>query len=153
MNSVDTPTDFPNIDDNLNDFSIEDHNTDSSDELVEETGEKCFVLDKSNTVVDLYNNIYKFNGSDIMLIRVEFDIYFRGNDIAKILGYTNPSKEIGRLVHFDDKLTYEKMLDTCGVPYHGTPLDSTNPNNLRTMFINQSGLFSLVFKSHLPNAI
>lgn len=63
--------------------------------------------------------------------------YFVGKDVAEILGYSNPRKAIGD--HVDEE---DKGVTKCDTP--GGVQDLT--------VINESGLYSLILSSKLPNA-
>ena len=63
--------------------------------------------------------------------------YFVGKDVAEALGYSNGSRDINRHVDDEDKNTVV-IRDGVG-----------NPNKV---IINESGLYSLILSSHLPNA-
>ena len=63
--------------------------------------------------------------------------FFVGKDVAEILGYANPQKAVRDHVDDDDKGVNE--MDTPG---------GVQP----VMFINESGLYSLILSSKLPAA-
>ena len=63
--------------------------------------------------------------------------YFVGKDVAEILGYSNPRDALSKHVDDEDKAT---------VAIH----DGSQNRNLTT--INESGLYSLILSSKLPNA-
>ena len=73
----------------------------------------------------------------IRSITVNGEPYFVGKDVAEILGYANPQKAVR--VHVDD--------DDKGVNEMDTP-GGVQP----VMFINESGLYSLILSSKLPAA-
>ena len=60
-----------------------------------------------------------------------------GSDVAKALQYTNPAKAIRDHVECDDKLTERIVL---------------SGQNREAIFINESGLYSLILSSKLPTA-
>lgn len=60
-----------------------------------------------------------------------------GSDVAKALQYTNPAKAIRDHVYCDDKLTERIVL---------------SGQNREAIFINESGLYSLILSSKLPTA-
>ena len=74
---------------------------------------------------------------DIRALSIDGDPWFVGKDIAERLGYTNPLKAIRDHVDPEDKGVNE--MDT---PGGRQPL----------IFINESGLYSLVLSSKLPSA-
>ena len=65
--------------------------------------------------------------------------YFVGKDVAEILGYSNPRDALARHVDEEDKTT--------------TLIQGTSSNYKTTVtIINESGLYSLILSSKLPNA-
>lgn len=87
-------------------------------------------------------------------IKIGDEIYFVGKDVAKILGYSNTRKAIIDHVDDEDKIIInQKKLQQMAVESKGhdsLPFDFNSPRGL--MFINESGLYSLIFGSQLPNA-
>lgn len=80
---------------------------------------------------------------DLEIFIKEDDYWFKGNDIASILGYSNISRDIQRHVDEEDKwLISNKSTEMVPfeIPTRGTIL------------INESGLYSLIIKSKLPQA-
>ena len=63
--------------------------------------------------------------------------WFVGKDVADILGYTNTPKAIRDHVDIEDKLTERIVL---------------SGQNREVIFINESGLYSLILLSKMPNA-
>ena len=74
---------------------------------------------------------------EIRAILINDEPYFVGKDVAMILGYTNPRKAVIDHVDDEDKLMYQ--IDTSG-------------QNRQMLIINESGLYSLILSSKLPNA-
>lgn len=62
--------------------------------------------------------------------------YFVGKDVAEILGYTNPQKAIRDHIDEEDKTLNE----------------SFTVNGTKGILINESGLYSLILSSKMPNA-
>lgn len=73
----------------------------------------------------------------IRTIQIDGEPYFSGKDVAVALGYKNPRDAIRKHVDEDDKNTVA-IHDGIG-----------NPNKV---VINESGLYSLILSSKLPNA-
>ena len=70
---------------------------------------------------------------------VNNQIMFVGKDVATALGYKNPSNALQVHVDSEDKTTY--------------PIQVSGSNyKSNTMFINESGLYSLILSSKLPQA-
>lgn len=75
---------------------------------------------------------------EVRTLQIENETYFVGKDIAEILGYSNPQKAIRDHVDEDDVRT-ERFVHPLG-------------GSQETKVINESGLYSLVISSKLPNA-
>lgn len=87
------------------------------------------------------NNIEIFKNEEfgeIRSIKIGEEIYFVGRDIAKVLAYGEPHKAIMRHVDEDDRMKHP-IIDEIG-------------RNQETWLINESGLYSLILSSKLPNA-
>ena len=94
------------------------------------------------------NDISSFN---IPYIVVDNSPYFKGKDIANILGYANTKQAIISNVDDEDKNKLEDLKSRA--KEHGgqskCPLDYNERN---TIYINESGLFSLILKSEKQEA-
>ena len=73
----------------------------------------------------------------VRAVMIDDETYFVGKDVAEILGYTNTAKAIRDHVDNEDKLTERIVL---------------SGQNREVIFINESGLYSLILKSKLPAA-
>jgi anti-repressor protein len=85
------------------------------------------------------NDIRVFNNDEFGAIRtviINNEPYFVGKDVATILGYSNPQKAIRDHVDEEDKTVH----------------DSFTVNGTKGVLINESGLYSLILSSKLPNA-
>jgi len=73
------------------------------------------------------------------------EIYFRGKDVATALGYENTAKAIKDHIEEDDKNTLEELVnnDSFLTGYH----------EKITIYINESGLYSLILRSNKEEAI
>ena len=74
---------------------------------------------------------------EIRAISINDEPYFVGKDVAMILGYSRPDHAVNHHVDDEDKLMYQ--IDTSG-------------QNRQMLIINESGLYSLILSSKLPNA-
>lgn len=84
--------------------------------------------------LEIYNNI-EFGTVRTLIIKNE--PWFVGRDVCNILGYANASKAIADHIDNDDKL-YNESLSSLG--------------QRGGWLINESGLYSLILSSKLPNA-
>lgn len=81
-----------------------------------------------------------FNNAEFGSVRtttVNGDVMFVGKDVADILGYQNGSRDINRHVAVENRLK--------------TMIFDGNQNK-ETILINESGLYSLILSSKMPNA-
>lgn len=89
------------------------------------------------------NEIQVFNNTEfgeIRTVEIDNEVWFVGKDIAAALKYSNPSKAVIDHVDEEDKRTVT-------TPY------SQNGNTVGKLnFINESGVYALVFNSKLPKA-
>jgi prophage antirepressor-like protein len=86
------------------------------------------------------NEIQVFTSSDfgkVRTININSEPWFVGKDVAEILGYLEPHKAISRHVDLDDGMK------------HPIPTSSGIQD---TWIINESGLYSLIISSKMPNA-
>lgn len=80
---------------------------------------------------------FDFDGSGIRTLTIGDEPYFVGKDVAQVLGYSNPRDAIAKHVDAEDRNTVA-IRDGKG-----------NPNQT---VINESGLYSLILGSKLPEA-
>lgn len=73
----------------------------------------------------------------VRILEIENEPYFVGKDVAEILGYSDTNQAIRMHVDEDDKLTSS---------FNGSG------QNRQMYVINESGLYSLILKSKLPQA-
>ena len=85
------------------------------------------------------NNVEVFKNQEfgeVRTITIDDEPYFVGKDVALILGYTNQQKALRDHVDEEDK----------------TRNESFTVNGTQGILINESGLYSLILSSKLPNA-
>ena len=75
---------------------------------------------------------------EIRTIEVDNEAWFVGKDVAEVLGYAKPLNAIATHIDEDDSLK-QGLIDRLG-------------RVQETIFINESGLYSLILSSKLPNA-
>lgn len=86
------------------------------------------------------NNLQIFRNEEfgeIRTVTADNEVWFVGKDVAEVLGYADPNKAIAMHVDDEDKLN-DKMASSLG--------------QRGGWFINESGLYSLILSSKLPNA-
>ncbi|NYS33507.1 phage antirepressor KilAC domain-containing protein [Streptococcus danieliae] len=83
------------------------------------------------------NEIFKFKGQEVRTVDINGEPYFVGKDVSTVLGYRDTSDALKRHVDEEDKLTRGFT-------------DSGQNRNM--VIINESGLYSLILSSKLPQA-
>lgn len=81
--------------------------------------------------------LFNFENNQLRTLLINDEPWFLGKDVADILEYTNTAKAIRDHVDEEDKLTERIVL---------------SGQNREVIFINESGLYSLVLSSKLPSA-
>lgn len=81
--------------------------------------------------------VWNYESSEIRTVQVNGEPWFVGKDVATVLGYSNTRDAIARHVDEEDK---------AGVGIH----DGSQMREV--VVVNESGLYSLVLSSKLPNA-
>ena len=89
--------------------------------------------------------LFNFEKSTVSVINNSDDIWFCGKTISKILGYTDTDQSLRKHVDPDDKI----RLGDFPKPVEMKPLKKNEKN---TIYINESGLYSLILRSKLENA-
>ena len=79
---------------------------------------------------------FNFENQQVRTIEIDNEPYFVGKDVATILGYSNPQKAVRDHVDEEDKTLNETF----------------TVNGTQPVLINESGLYSLILSSKLPNA-
>lgn len=81
--------------------------------------------------------IFNFEQNEVRTVLVNDEPYFVGKDVAEILGYERADNAVRNHVDEEDKLPHRI---------------SASGQNRNMIIINESGLYSLILKSKLPNA-
>jgi len=84
---------------------------------------------------------------DVRTLEINGEAWFVGKDVAEILGYSNTNKAVQVHVDEEDK----KILDFKGFSHFGNILWNDNDFSNKTI-INESGLYSLILFSKMPDA-
>ncbi|HEO7011968.1 TPA: phage antirepressor [Streptococcus agalactiae] len=83
------------------------------------------------------NEIFNFHGQEVRTVTINNEAYFVGKDVADILCYSNGSRDVNRHVEEEDRLKYRF---------------GTSGQDREMTIINESGLYSLILSSKLPQA-
>ena len=96
--------------------------------------------------MSIIEKVFKYEKNEITVIKCRDEIWFRAKDIAKALGYEKTRNAISKHVNDDDKSILEDLRRGSQIraPFKNEQGGST--------FINESGLYSLIFGSKLESA-
>lgn len=81
--------------------------------------------------------VFNFNSNEVRTTLINNEVYFVGKDVAEVLGYERPDNAIRNHIDSEDKLMHQI---------------SASGQNREMVLINESGLYSLVLSSKLPQA-
>ena len=96
--------------------------------------------------MSIMEKVFHYEESEITVIKCRDEIWFRGKEIAKALGYEKTRNAILKHVDDDDKSILD---DLRRGPQIRAPFKNEQGGSI---FINESGLYSLIFGSKLESA-
>ena len=105
----------------------------------------CIHIRYSMSIIE---KVFKYGETQLSVIKCKDDIWFRGKTLAEVLGYSNPLKAIHMHINSEDK---EEMLE---LVFKGGAQNEHPFRNVQrgTIYVNESGLYSLVLHSKLESA-
>ena len=114
----------------------------------------CIYIRYSMSIIE---KVFHYEENKISVIKCNDEIWFRGKSVAQSLGYLKPLKALHTHVDKEDK---RKLSDLEGVSQNGVHLRLCVTQNgvhlnLQSgcLFINESGLYSLILRSKLESAL
>ena len=96
--------------------------------------------------MSIIEKVFHYEENEISVIKCRDEIWFRGKDIAKALGYEKTCNAILKHVDDDDMSILENIRRR---PQIRAPFKNEQGGSI---FINESGLYSLIFRSKLESA-
>lgn len=87
--------------------------------------------------------LFKFEGNKVRTLKINDEPYFVGKDVAEILGYALPTKAIQD--HVDKEDQRSEIVNKSQFFQNGTGFMNVD-------LITESGVYSLIFSSKMPNA-
>ena len=100
----------------------------------------------NNNNMSIMEKVFHYNGSKINVVKCNDDIWFKDRNIANALGYEKTRNAILKHVDDDDKSILD---DLRRGPQIRAPLKNEQGGSI---FINESGLYSLILRSKLESA-
>ena len=98
--------------------------------------------------MSIIEKVFKYGETEHSVIKCKDDIWFRGKTLAEVLGYSNPLKAICTHIDSEDKEEMSELVYKGGAQ-NGHPFRNVQQG---TIYVNESGLYSLVLRSKLESA-
>ena len=137
--------------------TLQINNTSNNDIVI---NNKIIKSNDNNFFVDLNKNFMTFNDKPIKFFYYNDQVYFKAKDITKVLEYKNTNDviidniDIEYNIDNEDKFEINEILgwsvEMPVLPY--SFIDTIKNEDLKTIFINESGLYSLILISKNPEA-
>ena len=105
----------------------------------------CIYIRYSMSIIE---KVFKYGETELSVIKCKDDIWFRGKTLAEVLGYSNPLKAIRTHIDSEDKEEISELVYKWGAQ-NGHPFRNVEQG---TIYVNESGLYSLVLRSRLESA-
>ena len=98
-----------------------------------------------NTLIDIQNNLLKYNSQEIIIILDDkYEPWFSGTSVANVLEYARTNRAIADHVDSSDKQQFINLKKFVkNIESNAQP---------KAVYINYSGLFSLILSSQMPKA-
>ena len=106
---------------------------------------ECVLIHISMSIIE---KVFSYEQTDLPIIKYKDEIWFRGKTVAEILGYAIQRKAIRDHVDPEDK----RQLSELGPRSKQNETDPLTNNEKNTIYINESGLYSLILRSRLESA-
>ena len=105
----------------------------------------CIYIRYSMSIIE---KVFHYEENEITVIKCRDDIWFKAKQVATLLGYLDPSQSIRQNVDPEDRISLEKLIGGGRITL--PPLVSNFQGS--TLYLNESGLYSLIFGSKLESA-
>ena len=108
--------------------------------------------------MSIIEKVFKYEATELSVIECKDEIWFRGKTIAEILGYEIQRKAILDHVDHEDKRKLSELVSKCKQnetnppKYRGSKTEPLTNNQKNTIYVNKSGLYSLILRSKLKCA-
>ena len=106
----------------------------------------CINTEYSMSIIE---KVFKYEETELSVIKCQDDIWFRGKTIAEILDYSNPLKAIHMHVDSEDKKEISKLEPKSKGAQNWHPFKNTQ---LGTIYVNESGVYCLILCLKLESA-
>ena len=101
--------------------------------------------------MSIIEKVFHYEENKLSVIKFKDEIWFKAKQVALLLGYLDPCWSIRQNVDPEDRISLEKLIGKGGVIPPPLPLVSNFQGS--TLYLSESGLYSLIFGSRLEKAI
>ena len=99
--------------------------------------------------LSIIEKVSHYEENKLSVIKFKDEIWFKAKQVALLLGYLDPCRSIRQNVDPEDRISLEKLIGKGGVNHPPPPLVSNFQGS--TLYLNESGLYSLIFGSKLES--
>ena len=96
--------------------------------------------------------VFHYEATELSVIKLKDEIWFKAKQVALLLGYLDPGRSIRQNVDPEDRLSLEKLIEKKGGGRITSPPPLVANFQGSTLYLNKSGLYSLIFGSKLESA-
>ena len=72
--------------------------------------------------MSIVEEVFHYEENEISVIKCRDNIWFKGKQVATLLGYLDPGRSIGQNVGPEDRISLEKLIGKGGGVNHPPPL-------------------------------
>ena len=101
--------------------------------------------------MSIIEKVSHYEENEISVIKCRDDIWFKAKQVATLLGYLDPGRSIRQNVDPEDRISLEKLIGKGGGG-ESTPPPLVSNFQGSMLYLNESGLYSLIFGSKLESA-
>ena len=101
--------------------------------------------------MSIIEKVFHYEENELSVIKFRDEIWFKAKQVALLLGYLDPGRSIRQNVNPEDRISSEKLI---GKGEGGGGITPTLVSNFEgsMLYLNASGLYSLIFGSKLESA-
>ena len=108
----------------------------------------CIYIRYSMSIIE---KVFHYGENEITVIKCRDDIWFKAKQVATLLGYLDSGQSIRQNVDPEDRISLEKLIGKGGGESPPPPPLVSNFQG-SMLYLNESGLYSLIFGSKLESA-
>ena len=108
----------------------------------------CIYIRYSMSIIE---KVFHYEENEISVIKCRDNTWFKAKQVATLLGYLDPGRSIRQNVDPEDRISLEKLIGK-GEGESPPPLPLVSNFQGSTLYLNVSGLYSLIFGSKLESA-